>query len=227
MKKNRSLRLQTQESKTLFGSKIHGLATLRQRLPGAVLVAFDTEGISQQFLGRMHPNEDVSELGVAVMQPSELHMKRDLTDFYESNEIEAFTVRMRERSYGPVVGMMTEKTEYETGPRLHQFLSEIIGNGEHILLGFDMHVEWKWISRNFPSLAGLFTGWCDMQELVAQSFEQRCPHPDKITTEAQYPSLANSPSDPWCSRRCSEVSCSVDRSASQQTSDLALPPRQT
>lgn len=85
MKQNQSLiHHATPEAKKLYNSKINDLATLRQRLRGAVLVAFDTEGGHEA---------EVSELGVAVLRPSELNLRRAFYAFYEHNDIEAFTIR--------------------------------------------------------------------------------------------------------------------------------------
>jgi len=152
-----------------------------------VVVAFDTEGVTQNFLGRQIGSEEVSELGVAVLRPSELCLRRNVHQFYDDNDIEAFTIRIHERTHGPVVGLMTDKSPEDAGPRLHQFLSEI--QGERILLGYDMKAEWRYITRNCPSLSSLFSAWCDVQELVSQRYEQLTSPTDKLPMGLQYPGL--------------------------------------
>jgi hypothetical protein len=141
MEPNKRFRFPTQDAKRLFDPGIHDLPTLRQRLAGTVLVAFDTEGVSQHYLGCMYPRGGVSELGVAVLRSSHPNMRRGLYHFYEDNDIETFTIRIHERNHGPVVGVMTEKTEEEAGPRLQQFFSSKI-DGERILIGFNMRAKW-------------------------------------------------------------------------------------
>ncbi|KAH4821504.1 hypothetical protein HBI23_047440 [Parastagonospora nodorum] len=165
---DKSLRFTSPIAKSLFNKKITDLQTLQALLPNHTLVAFDTEGVKQHFEGRQIGSQDLSELGVAVFPPTKtpLYFISNLTQFYEDNDIEAFTVRMHPRAHGPAVGLMTEKPASEAGPRLIDFLSGF--KGDMILLGFNMHQEWRWISRTCPSFAALFTSWCDVQELLPQ-----------------------------------------------------------
>ncbi|KAH4354046.1 hypothetical protein HBH98_014060 [Parastagonospora nodorum] len=165
---DKSLRFTSPIEKSLFNKKVTDLQTLQALLPNHTLVAFDTEGVKQHFEGRQIGSQDLSELGVAVFPPTKtpLYFISNLTQFYEDNDIEAFTVRMHPRAHGPAVGLMTEKTASEAGPRLIDFLSGF--KGDMILLGFNMHQEWRWISRTCPSFAALFTSWCDVQELLPQ-----------------------------------------------------------
>lgn len=192
MRPDKSLRLNYEATRALFSSKIPDLRTLRTHLPTCTLIAFDTEGVTQNFAGRLVPNSSISELGVAVLQP---HADRpafitNLTQFYEDNDIEAFTIRMHPRTYGPVVGLMTSLLPSAAGPRLFDFISQF--PGDRILLGFYMQSEWRWISRHFPSFAELFIGWCDVQELVAQRYVERSPpsSPDALAMELRTPGLA-------------------------------------
>jgi len=174
---DKTLRFESDIAKTLFDNKILDLPTLQDRLPDSTLVAFDTEGVKQHFDGRQVGSEDIGGLGVAVFRPSigRLQFTLNLTQFYEDNDMEAFTVRICDRPYSPAVGMMTEKTAEEAGPRLVDFLSSC--EGDRILLGYDMQTEWRWIARKCPSLAALFTSWCDVQELIAQQHAQLTPRP--------------------------------------------------
>lgn len=175
----------------MYDSKIPDFQTLRERLATSTLVAFDTEGVRQHFEGRTIGSDDISELGVAVFPPGEgcLHLLRNLFQFYDDNNIEAFTIRVYERSYGPAVRMMTERSPKEAGPRRFEFLSSF--EGDRILLGFDMYFEWKWISRQYPSFAKLFTSWCDVQELVSQRYVQLPSQPDTLAPECPVRSLAS------------------------------------
>jgi hypothetical protein len=154
-----------------------------------VLVAFDTEGVTQHFHGKQIASQEVSELGVAVLRPSEFKFRRNLLQFYKDNDIEAFTIRMRKRRYGPVVGMMTNRTQEEAGPRLEQFLTKI--EGERILIGYDLQAEWIWIARKFPAISGLFTAWCNVQELVGHRYEPLTPHTHKLSEALRFFSMAN------------------------------------
>lgn len=153
--------------KTLFSNKITSLLTLQSLLPTSTLIAFDTEGVEKHFAVRQIPHQDISELGVVVFPTAATpQFTSNLTQFYEDADIEAFTVRMHPRPHGPAVGLMTERPAPEAGPRSIDFLSGF--EGDKILLGFNMHQEWRWISRTCPSFAALFTSWCDVQELVPQ-----------------------------------------------------------
>jgi hypothetical protein len=126
------------EAKILYESKITDLQTLRERPSSSVLVAFDTKGVPQKLEGRLIGSDDIGELGVAFSLPSEgsLRLLCNLTQFYDDNIMKAFTVVIRDRSYGPAVGMMTERTPAEAGARLHEFLSPY--EGDRILIGFGM-----------------------------------------------------------------------------------------
>ncbi|KAI4908859.1 hypothetical protein J4E90_008596 [Alternaria incomplexa] len=169
----------------LLKSEIRGLANIQDRLAGATVVAFDMEGFNQHPDGRYRSSEESGELGVAVLRPSSKPLRcfSSMYHFYNQNEIEAFTIRIQERRYGPVVGTMTDETKQTAGARLHKFLSSI--PGELILVGFGMQREFKWISDEYPAIAALFTSWCDIQELVADSDKSMTAEPDKLLT--QYP----------------------------------------
>ena len=173
----------------LLKSEIRGLANIQDRLAGATVVAFDMEGFNQHPDGRYRSSEESGELGVAVLRPSSkpLRFFSSMYHFYNQNEIEAFTIRIQERRYGPVVGTMTDETKQTAGARLHKFLSSI--PGELILVGFGMQREFKWISDEYPAIAALFTSWCDIQELVADSYKSMTAEPDKLLTQYREPSL--------------------------------------
>ena len=47
-----------------------------------------------------------------------------LNQFYDMNSMETFTIRIREREYGPALGTMTDVSDEEAGPRLQKFLSQ-------------------------------------------------------------------------------------------------------
>ncbi|KAI4689388.1 uncharacterized protein J4E88_002740 [Alternaria novae-zelandiae] len=157
----------------LLKSELRGLASVKDRLAEATVVAFDIEGVHQR-------GSEASELGVAVLRPSSkpLRFFSSMYHFYNQNEIEAFTIRIQERRYGPVVGTMTDETKETAGARLYKFLSSI--QGELILVGFGMTREFKWISDEFPAIAALFTSWCDVQELVSDYYKSMTAEPDKL-----------------------------------------------
>jgi hypothetical protein len=173
----------------LLASRITDLDTLRERFVGSTMVAFDTEGVTQHFEGRQIGSTDVSELGVAVFRPGAglPRFYPQVLQFYEQNDVEAFTIRMRERPHGPAVGTMTEEPDESAGARLHKYISEI--PGERILLGWDMRIEMRWISEKCPSIAELFTSWCDVQELVGESYRVTKSNTEELPHRYQWPAL--------------------------------------
>ncbi|CAO2651421.1 Nn.00g039910.m01.CDS01 [Neocucurbitaria sp. VM-36] len=168
LKSPRGYKSKTEDIAPFINSKIDNLASLRQHLPGSILVALDTEGITQHLDGRTVCSEGISEIGVAVFRTNERgpDFIPHLDQFYDQNSIEAFTIRVRKREYGPAVGTMTDVSEKEAGPRLQKFLSQY--KGRRILVGFSILTELKWIAKNVPELVNFFTGWVDIQELVSQ-----------------------------------------------------------
>jgi hypothetical protein len=183
------IKKRTPDIQALLASQITDLSTLRERLAGSTLVAFDTEGVTQNFEGRQIANEEIGELGIAVLQPTSNSPRfvHHILQFYEINEIEVFTIRIHERPYGRIVGTVTDETTERAGARLFERLSEIAG--ERILLGWGMQREMKWISEKCPSMARLFTSWCDVQELVAASYESNMLDTGKLIQPYQRPGL--------------------------------------
>jgi len=160
----------------LLKSELRGLASIQDRLVEATVVAFDIEGVHQR-------GSEASELGVAVLRPSSkpLRFSSSMYCFWNQNDIEAFTIRIRERRYGPFVGTLTDETRETAGARLYKFLSSI--QGELILVGFGMEREFKWISDEFPAIAALFTSWCDVQELAGDVYKSMTAEPDKLLSQ--------------------------------------------
>ena len=155
---------------SFWKSKLPDLATLKQRVPDSILVALDAEGVTQRFDGRQINSDEISEIGVAVFRANEkgLHFIPHLEQFYDQNGIEAFTIRVHERQYGPVVGTMTDALDSNAGSHLHKYISRF--EGSRILLMYHPRLEIKWIKEKCPSLTMLFSGWCDVQELVAKRY---------------------------------------------------------
>jgi hypothetical protein len=189
LRSNDFIKKRTPDIQILIASQTTDLSTLREHLAGSTWVAFGTEGVTQNFEGRQIANEEIGELGIAVVRPTSnsLRFVHHILQFYEINEIEASTIRIHERPYGRIVGTMTDKTTERTGARLYERLSEIAG--ERILLGWGMQREMKWISEKCPSMARLFTSWCDVRELVAASYESNMLDTGKLTQPYQRPGL--------------------------------------
>jgi hypothetical protein len=187
LRSNDFIKKRTPDIQILIASQTTDLSTLREHLAGSTWVAFGTEGVTQNFEGRQIANEEIGELGIAVVRPTSnsLRFVHHILQFYEINEIEASTIRIHERPYGRIVGTMTDKTTERTGARLYERLSEIAG--ERILLGWGMQREMKWISEKCPSMARLFTSWCDVRELVAASYESNMLDTGKLTQPYQRP----------------------------------------
>jgi hypothetical protein len=138
LRSNDFIKKRTPDIQILIASQTTDLSTLREHLAGSTWVAFGTEGVTQNFEGRQIANEEIGELGIAVVRPTSnsLRFVHHILQFYEINEIEASTIRIHERPYGRIVGTMTDETTERTGARLYERLSEIAG--ERILLGWGM-----------------------------------------------------------------------------------------
>ncbi|KAF2874081.1 hypothetical protein BDV95DRAFT_320789 [Massariosphaeria phaeospora] len=157
----------------LWDAKIPDLATLKERLPGSVLVGLDIEHFNID--GIQH----ASEVGVAVLQvqgqsPPFFH---GLAQFYEESGVEALTMRVRDR-----VGLKPqyEDPEKRYGEKVHtneenipEITTETLSKyeGTRILVVFDTNAEMKWMSETCPSFASLFSAWVDAQELLAHRIE--------------------------------------------------------
>ncbi|KAF2107120.1 hypothetical protein BDV96DRAFT_305601 [Lophiotrema nucula] len=161
---------------TLCDRKIHNLHTLKPCLPGSVLVALDVESFND------HGEQNVSEIGLAVLHVHGelLPFHPGLSRFYEKNGVEALTIRLPAR-YCNGKGAKYEDPEWRYGDQVRiseeeagDVVAKLLSKyGENrILVGFSMVAEWRWISENCPSLAILFSGWVDVQELVSQRREE-------------------------------------------------------
>jgi hypothetical protein len=183
------IKKRTPDIQIFHDSQITSLSTLRERLARSTLVAFDTEGVTQRFEGRQIANDEIGELGVAVLRPgtSLPRFNPQVLQLYKENNIEAFTLRVHERPYGRIAGTVTDETTERAGARLYERLSEIAG--ERILLDWGMPKEIKWISEECPSMARLFTSWCDVQELVATNYKSSMLDTEKLTRQYQQPAL--------------------------------------
>ena len=166
--------------------KIPDLATLKESLPGSVLVALDTEG------GRCK----ISEIGLAILRTKGRTSEFDpsLSQFYQQNGVKAFTIELRKRGFeipeSRRYGSVELASAEEVGSRVNDILSSYDGN--RILVGFDLRVEFEWMSKTCPWLASSFDAWVDLQELVSQRILETSLEPGELwSRRALRPSLTD------------------------------------
>jgi len=173
----------------LWNSKISDLVTLKDRLPGSVLVALDTK------FSNISGHQRFSEVGLATLQ---VHSQPPpflpgLTKYYEENGVNTLTIRSRDRGLKPPY----EDPEYRYGDKVHaneedvcDIVVEMLSRyeGKKILVGFDMEAEWRWIENMGADVASLCSAWVDLQELVSQRRKQENLGPDN---DIHRPGLSN------------------------------------
>ena len=162
---------------------IPDLETLKQCILDSTLVAFDIEGRSTR----------IQELGLASLAVTAekspcLPSDGELRSFYQQNAVQAHTIKIRgreskNRAESIKFGDCVTVKKYEASATLTQILSTIAASstGRLILVGFDMYMEFDWISRECPSILSRFEYWVDAQEIA----EERCrSHPSLLNTLA-------------------------------------------
>ncbi|KAL1591654.1 hypothetical protein SLS60_011652 [Paraconiothyrium brasiliense] len=165
----------TNNISALWRAKIPDLPALKEHLPGAVLIAFDSEGSSSDSDGLASTNK-VSELGFAVICTDIANSKLEHTgkEFGDSNDTRELTIELQrkpkvERTAGRIVRAQLSDVE----ELVRDFLADL--PGKRVLVGYDLNRELRWISTTFPFLADLFVAWVDVQELVYHRCIQSSP----------------------------------------------------
>lgn len=133
-----------------------------------VLVAFDMEASPQIR----------SEMGLAILLVGENtpHFCIGRCRFFDENDVQAFTIEIHERNkkqyefkrHGETIYV---ENELQAGPAIEKILMDFQNLGKLILVGYDLQMEFKWISEHYPSLASYFSAWVDVQELVTAKCE--------------------------------------------------------
>lgn len=155
----------TAHMEPLWISQITDLNEMQDRMSNHILVAFDMEASLQ----RIH------EIGLAIsIDPPQFCIGR--CRFFDENKIQAFTVEVHERNtrgyefkrHGETISV---ENELQAGPMIGKLLKDFQTLGKLILVGYDLQMEFKWISEHYPSLASCFSAWVDVQELVTTQCE--------------------------------------------------------
>jgi hypothetical protein len=156
----------TRSINTLWQAKIPDLPRLKERLPGAVLVAFDSEGCSFDCDGHASTNK-ISELGFTALCSNIESSKLGYTgkEFSDDNDVQQLTIQLQEKTkVERTAGRIVHAQPAEVEKLVRDFLSNL--PGRCILVGYDLSRELRWISTTFPSLADLFIAWIDVQEML-------------------------------------------------------------
>jgi len=133
-----------------------------------ILVAFDMEASPRM----------ISEMGLAILLVGENTPRFCIgrCRFFDENDVQAFTIEIRERNkkdyefkrHGETIHV---ENELQAGPAIEKILNDFQTLGKLILVGYDLQMEFKWISEHYPSLASSFSAWVDVQELVTAQCE--------------------------------------------------------
>ncbi|KAF2009914.1 hypothetical protein BU24DRAFT_427949 [Aaosphaeria arxii CBS 175.79] len=176
----------------LWSSRIGDLATLQQNHSESFLVALDIERSSQpaEAEGSRKRCGDISEIGIAVQRLNGpiTQPYTGIKQLYDERGADAFTVRIRERTKLPkekAIGEVIESNPNNVATAIKGILSKY--NGDRILVGFDLHHEFKWIVEDCPSIIPYFTAWLDVQEMASQ----RCKEFEPAKLPPSVPGLSN------------------------------------
>jgi hypothetical protein len=189
-----------EDIKSLWESKSEDLAILKDRLPGSTLVALDLEGGKQYWDGQLRGTEEISQIGIAVLPGSQNlpNFIPDLEDeeFHVQPHVEALTLQLwshtstkahrPKKSRKPNGAVRTVYPE-DVVQALRQFPARFEGN--RILVGYSMLMEFKWIARTCPLISTCFSGWIDVQDLITQhcfnhGWNRWCPLTQDTAIEA-------------------------------------------
>ena len=158
----------TQNISKLWQAKILDLPTLKERLPGAVLVVLDSAGCSfnTHSDGQARTNR-LSELGFTALCTDIASSKLAYTskEFYDDNDTRQLAIQLEERRH---VENTTCQIHFIKPEQVEGLVRDFLSNlpGKCILVGYDLKQELRWMSSTLPSLADLFVAWVDVQELV-------------------------------------------------------------
>ncbi|KAJ4359519.1 uncharacterized protein N0V89_000074 [Didymosphaeria variabile] len=156
----------TDNINALWQAKIPNLPTLKEHLPGAVLVAFDSEGCSSDSDGHASTNK-ISELGFTVLCTDIATSKPCYTgkEFSDNNDTRQLTISLQEKpNVEQTSGRVVHASLADVENLVRGFLSKF--PGRRILVGYDLNRELRYISSTLSFLADFFNAWVDVQELV-------------------------------------------------------------
>jgi hypothetical protein len=92
--------------------------------------------------------------------------------FFDENNVRARTVELVERPFSRSEirkgDILPARDELDACALLERELQILQKSRKLILVRYDLHTEFKWVSERCPSFASYFSCWIDVQELVAQ-----------------------------------------------------------
>lgn len=153
-------------------SKVTDLDSLKELLPGSILVALDIEGVEPL-------NQGPNEIGLAFLRVDGQGciLCPGTSRFHDENQVQAHTIQIQDRiptfnlhkreplKYGGAVVVDAK----QLGPTIDKILSKYAQESPNlILLGFAMSAEVKWIAQQCPSISLYFAAWADLQEFAAE-----------------------------------------------------------
>lgn len=143
------------------------MSALKEHLPGAALVAFDTAGGSREF-GGIKNTLNVSELGFSILctDITTSTLGSNSQEFSEANDTRDLTIQLHQRGKGVehTSGRILHAQATEVEDLVHNFLTGL--PGRRILVMYDPRQELKLITSTLPCLADMFDAMVDVQELV-------------------------------------------------------------
>jgi hypothetical protein len=149
------------------GFKIPDLETFKEAILDSVVIGLHVDSSLK----------GVNETGIAILPIHTIpQINGGLGQFHDENHVRIYTIQIPRKNSG------RERCRYRTravvqqskdiAPAVLGFLSKTPGlttaKPENVILvGYDMIVEFRWISKN-PGIASYFTSWVDVQELVSK-----------------------------------------------------------
>jgi hypothetical protein len=154
----------TRSIEPLWRSKIDNIETVREQIKGATLVAFDIESSFNI----------TTELGLSmlVVNQNNSHACTGRLRFQHENHVQAFTFEIGAKcNHGNEYVYRRDMiqrvwSDQEAAAAIEKTLRRFRKASKLILVGYDVYVEFRWLSEN-PTLASQFSAWCDVQELLS------------------------------------------------------------
>ncbi|CAI6310677.1 unnamed protein product [Periconia digitata] len=162
----------------LWNSRIPSLKDFQESNSRSVLVALDIENSSRTINGRKKPCADVNEVGIAVLLPNNERFRsyECVHQLHHEGWADTYTIQILERRKiyrQTLVGQIIKSEPKDVASTIESILSKY--EGPLVLVGFDLHQEFKWITEKCSTILSYFAAWLDVQDFAWQRHHEFAP----------------------------------------------------